>query len=179
MKRGTVAVVATMLGLLLLPTLVSAQSSQTANTLTLDDSSARPKATLGDIKMLVGHWKGGFLGSTAEEVWLPAAGGSMLGTYRLYKEKAVVFYEIMIAVEEEGSVAIKLKHFHPDLKGWEEKNETVTFRFIKASEDAIWFEGLTFRKQDDGSLQGFIAIRQKDGSVKEESFMYRPVRAWS
>lgn len=178
MKRGTLRVVATMSCMLLLPTPVDAQSWQTPNTLTLDDLSARPRATLADIKMLVGHWKGGFLGSTAEEVWLPAAGGSMLGTYRLYKEKAVIFYEIMIAIEEEGSVAIKLKHFHPDLKGWEEKNETVTFRFIKASENAIWFEGLTFRKQDDGSLQGFIAIRHKDGSVKEESFMYRPVRAW-
>jgi hypothetical protein len=54
----------------------------------------------------------------------------------------------------------------------------VTFRFIKASENTIWFEGLTFRKQEDGSLQGFIAIRHKDGSVKEESFTYQPVRAW-
>ena len=101
----------------------------------------------------------------------------MLGTFRLYREDKIVFYEIMIAVEEEGSVSIKLKHFHPDLKAWEEKNEMVTFRFVSANKNTIWFEALTFRKQADGSLQGFIAIGQSDGSVKEESFLYRPVRA--
>ena len=175
--KGTWKVMAILSGILLLPSMVRGQSAQTPNTLRLGESVARPKATLADLKLLVGHWRGGFLGSTAEEVWLPAAGGSMLGVARLFKEKEVVFYEIMIALEEEGSVSIKLKHFHPDLKGWEEKNETVTFRFVKANENTIWFEGLTFRKGQDGSLQGFIAIQHKDGSVKEESFSYRPVRA--
>jgi hypothetical protein len=84
--------VAILLCMLLLPRLVPAQSLQTPNTLTLDESAARPKATLADVKLLVGRWKGGFLGSTAEEVWLPAAGGSMFGSFRLYKEKEVVFY---------------------------------------------------------------------------------------
>ena len=100
----------------------------------------------------------------------------MFGAARIYKDTAVMFYAIMIAVEEEGSVSLKLKHFHPDLKGWEEKNETVTFRLVKASGNTIWFEGLTFRKREDGSLQGFIAIRCKDSTVKEESFTYQPVK---
>ena len=175
--RGFPTIVAVLLGMMLFPSMVSAQRPQTPNTLTLDDSATRPKATLADVTLLVGHWKGEFLGSTAEEIWLPAAGGSMLGVARLYKENEVVFYEIMIAVEEEGSVSIKLKHFHPDLKSWEEKNETAIFRFIKATESAIWFEGLTFRRRTDGSLQGFIAIQYKDGSLKEESFTYQPVGA--
>jgi hypothetical protein len=178
MKRGSATCLVTLLWILLLPGIVAAQSPQTPNTLKLDNPTARPKATLADIKLLVGHWKGEFLGATAEEVWLPAAGGSMLGTFRLYRGKEVLFYEIMIATEEEGSVSIKLKHFHRDLKGWEEKNETITFRFIQAHEHAVWFEGLTYRKLEDGSLQGFIAIRHTDGSVKEESFRYQPVRAW-
>jgi len=169
---------ATLLCLLLLPGLAAAQSRQTPNTLTLSASAPRPKATLADLALLVGHWKGGFLGSTAEEVWLPPAGGSMFGAARIYKDTAVMFYAIMIAVEEEGSVSLKLKHFHPDLKGWEEKNESVTFRFVKASGNTIWFDGLTFRKREDGSLQGFIAIRYKDGTVKEESFTSPPVKAW-
>lgn len=160
---------------LLAPATVVAQSAQTANTLKLDNPAVRPAATLADLQPLVGHWKGEFLGATAEEIWLPPAGGSMLGVFRLFKGDAVVFYEIMIAIEEEGSVSVKLKHFHPDLRGWEERDAVVTFRFVRAAADTIWFEGLTFRKRPDGSLQGFIAIRQKDGSVKEESFTYRPV----
>ena len=175
--QRSVAAVATVLCLSLFPRVLPAQRLQTPNTFALDASAARPKATLADLTLLVGHWQGGFLGSTAEEAWLPAAGGSMLGVARLYKDKDVVFYEIMIAVEEEESVSIKLKHFHPDLRGWEEKDEMATFQFIKASANTIWFDGLTFHKGEDGSLHGFIAIRYKDGSVKEESFTYQPVTA--
>jgi hypothetical protein len=177
MRHRLRAVVAASLCVLCLPNLASAQSQQTANTLKLDEGAPRPKATLADIGLLVGHWQGPFLGATAEEIWLPVAGGSMLGVYRLYQEGKVVLYEIMTATEEEGSVSMKIKHFHPDLKGWEEKDQSVTFRFIKASADTIWFEGLTFRKQRDGSLQGFIALSENDGRVKEESFLYRPVAA--
>ena len=177
MRQGMRNVVLTLFCILLLPQIGAAQSTHTANTLKLDTPNSRPPATLADIELLVGHWKGDFLDATAEELWLPAAGGSMLGVYRLYKEGKIVFYEIMLAVEEERSVSIKLKHFHPDLKGWEEKDKTVSFRLIKASADTIWFEGLTFRRQADGSLKGFIAIRSKDGSLKEESFLYKPVTA--
>jgi hypothetical protein len=62
-----------------------------------------------------------------------------------------------------------------DLTGWEEKDSMVTFRLVKASKDAIWFEGLTYRKHEDRSLRGFIAIRQKDGNVTENSFTLYPV----
>lgn len=165
-----------MLGLLLSPGLLLAQTQQTPNTLRLDRSDERPKATLADATLLVGHWRGEFLGSMGEEVWLPPAGGTMLGVFRLYREDRVVFYEIMTLVEEEGSIALKLKHFHPDLKGWEEKDEIVTFPLVRSGNDALWFDGLTYRRHEDGTLHGFIAIRQKDGAVTEESFVLQPVR---
>jgi hypothetical protein len=175
MRQGLRTAAAVFLTTLCLPAAGAAQSRQTANTLKLDDASRRPKATLADVSLLVGHWRGDFLGATAEELWLPPAGGAMLGVFRLSNAGKVVFYEIMTAVEEEGSVSIRLKHFHPNLEGWEEKNEMVTFRLVKASGDTIWFEGLTFQKQADGSLRGFIATGQKDGRIQEESFLYRPV----
>jgi hypothetical protein len=150
---------------------------QTPNTFSFDNTTEHPKATLEDIRLLVGHWRGEFLGAIADEVWLPPDGGSMLGVFRLYKDDRVLFYEIMIAVEEDGSVSLKLKHFHSDLIGWEEKDEMVTFRLVKAKKNTLWFEGLTYRKGEDGSLRGFIAIRQKDGNVTENSFTLHPVEA--
>jgi ribosomal protein S1 len=101
----------------------------------------------------------------------------MFGVAGLYKDTEVVHCEIVIAVEEERSVSLTLKHLHPDLKGWEEKRETVTSRFIRASGNTIWFDGLTFRRRVYASLQGFIAIRHKDGPVKEDSFTYQQVKA--
>jgi len=150
------------------------QRYQTPNTLILSHPSERPQATLADVSILVGHWRGEFLGAMAEEVWLPSAGGSMLGIFRLYRDDQVLFYEIMIAVEDEGSVSLKLKHFHSDLTGWEEKDGMVTFQLVKANEDSIWFEGLTYHKPEEDTLKGFIAIRQKDGNITENSFtLYR------
>ncbi len=175
MVRCWRSMVAIILCILSLSGIAAAQKPQTANTLTLEDPARRPKATLADLSLLVGHWQGEFLGANAEELWLPAAGGSMVGLFRLHKEGKVVFYEFMILVEEEASVSMKLKHFHPDLKGWEAQDAMKTFRLVKATRDAIWFEGLTFRKQVDGSLRGFIAISAKDGTVREESFLYRPI----
>ena len=141
----------------------------TPNTLSFDKDTKLPKTTLADVRLLIGHWRGEFLGGMAEEIWLPPAGGSMLGVFRLYKDDQVLFYEIMIMVEEKDYVSLKLKHFHPDFKGWEEKDGSVTFRLVKVGNNAIWFDGLTYFKED-GSLHGFIAIRQKDGHVTEETF---------
>jgi hypothetical protein len=153
-----------------------AQVTQTEHTLKLEENAARPKATLADVKLLEGHWKGDFLGAKAEELWLPPAGGAMAGIFRMYDGDKVVFYELMVLVEEEGSVSMKLKHFHPDLKGWEEKDAMKTFKLVKATPEGVWFEGLTFLKQADGSLQGYIAFKQKDGGAKEEAFVYRPAK---
>lgn len=154
----------------------SAQVKQTEHTLKIEEKAARPKATLADVKLLEGHWQGDFLGARAEELWLPPAGGAMAGIFRLYEGDKVMFYELMLLVEEEGSVSMKLKHFHADLKGWEEKDAMKTFRLVKATPEGVWFEGLTFLKQADGTLKGFIALKGKDGSAQEEAFVYRPVK---
>ncbi|MBI1321949.1 hypothetical protein GC170_02010 [bacterium] len=154
----------------------SAQVKQTEHTLKLEEKAARPKATLADVKLLAGHWQGDFLGAKAEELWLPPAGGAMAGIFRLYEGDKVMFYELMLLVEEEGSVSMKLKHFHADLKGWEEKDAMKTFRFVQATPEGVWFEGLTFLKQADGTLKGYIALKGKDGSAQEEAFVYRTVK---
>ena len=93
--------------LMLLPGAVLAQVQQTPNTLKLEEGAARPAATLEDVQLLAGHWEGPFMGATAEEVWLPAAGGTMLGMFRMFSEGEVFFYELMHMVEEEGSVSLK------------------------------------------------------------------------
>jgi hypothetical protein len=77
-------------------------------------------ATLSDFAWLAGHWTGPGLAGAAEETWTGPAGGSMLGMYRLVREGKVVFYEILTLTEKDGSVVLRLKHFNPDLTGWEE-----------------------------------------------------------
>ena len=141
----------------------------------LDPESGPPATTLADAAPLIGHWRGDFLGGTGEEVWLPPAGGAMVGTFRLIRDDAVVFYELMTIVEEEGGVVLHIKHFGADLAGWEEKEETVPSKLLKAEPDALYFEGLTFKFLPDGSLKGYLAMGPEGGDMTEAVIDYRRV----
>jgi hypothetical protein len=151
------------------------QEKETANTLKLS-STSRPKATIKDIAWLAGHWKGTALGGVTEEIWSPPMASSMMGSYRLIKnDTLVVFYEIVTITEDNGSLALKLKHFNKDLTGWEEKNEVREFKLVKKEKNKLWFEGMTFEVIDENNFRVFLAIQKKSGEVIEEIFPYKKV----
>jgi Domain of unknown function (DUF6265) len=130
------------------------------------------------MRWFAGHWSGAGLGGTCEEAWSQPAGGAMMGMFRLLKEGNVVFYEFLTLVEHEGSLLLKLKHFNPDLTGWEEKADSVKFRLLRSEPDAVYFDGLTFKRVGHDKLEIFLALRdRKTGAVREEKFeMDRRVR---
>ena len=144
--------------------------AQTANTIPAPADAPGPRATLADIAWLTGRWVGAGLGGVSEETWSAPASGAMMGMYRLVVDGKVSFYEFMNMVEENGSLVLKLKHFNPDLTGWEEKDRFVSFRLAKLTATEAWFGGLTFRRLGDDRLQIFLAIRDRSGAVREEEF---------
>lgn len=133
-----------------------------------------PPATLDQVAWLAGHWVGEGLGGVSEEMWSPPAGGAMMGNYRLLKDGAPVFYEFLLLVEENGTLILKLKHFHPDLTGWEEKADFVDFPLVAIEGDTIHFDGLSYQRLPDGSLRIYLLLRDRDsGAVREELFTLR------
>ena len=145
---------------------------RTPNTLTARDGVPSPRATLHDMRWLAGRWTASALGGETEETWSGPAGGAMMGMFRLLKDGKVVFYELLTLVEHEGSLLLRLKHFNPDLTGWEEKADTVKFRLLKISGDTAHFDGMTFHRLGDQTVEVFLAIRNRaDGSVREERFL--------
>lgn len=94
----------------------------------------------------------------------------MVGTYRLIKDGKAVFYEMMMLVEREDSIVLRLKHFNPDFTGWEEKDKSVDFKFVNKAGSRMNFSGLTFDKVSGDKLNIYLTLKQKDGSVKEEVF---------
>lgn len=148
----------------------TAQTKSTENTLKLADGEAGGRATIADMAWLAGAWTGEGLGGVSEEMWSRPAGGAMVGTYRLIKDGKPVFYEICWIVEQGGTIALRLKHFNADLTGWEEKDKTVDFRFIKKDGTRVYFSGLTFERVGSSELNIYLAIKQNDGSVKESVF---------
>ena len=151
---------------------VWAQSPRTEHTFQLDDPANQPSATLNDVSWLVGNWVGTAFGAQIEEVWNPPSAGSMVGLFKVIRDEQVSFYEIMLLVEEEGSLNLKVKHFNADFSAWEEKTEHVTFRLVAIEEDAIHFSGLSFYRTGPDEFVGYIAMRYGD-EVREEVLEYR------
>lgn len=149
----------------------AAQSQRTEHTLKLDDPDNPPPATLADASILVGSWSGTAFGGTLEEVWNPPSAGSMVGLFKLMQDDEVAFYEILLLVEEEGTLNLKVKHFSADFSAWEEKADHVTFRFIKAEEDALHFSGISFYRISDDEMHAYIVMRTGD-DIREEKLVY-------
>ena len=150
----------------------AAQSQRTEHTFELDDPDARPAATLEDVAMLVGSWTGEAFGSRFEASWHPPSAGSMVGLFKLLGESGVQFYEILLLVEEEGSLSLKVKHFTPAFEAWEEKGDYTRFRFVKAEEGAVHFQGISFYEVSEDELHAYIVMRSEDG-LREEKLVYR------
>lgn len=148
----------------------------TENTVKLKEGAVAPTASLDELAWLAGHWTGDGLGGQTEETWGAPSGGVMVGAFKLVKEGKPVFYEFMTLGPTENGLAMRLKHFNPDMKGWEEKEKFVEFRYIGAEGNVHRFSGLTFRRDSDDALTIFLALRQKSGEVKEMEFRMKRMR---
>ena len=147
------------------------QSQNTQNTLKLDDQSIRPAATIDDVAWMVGSWRGEAFGGTFEEVWTAASSGTMVGMFKLMHNNQPTMYEFELIVEEEGSLIVQLKHFNADLTGWEEKDRYISFPLVKLTEDAAYFEGLTYRRDGPDRLKVYVVVGI-GGKVQEEELLF-------
>ena len=178
---GTSGTLGTLAFALLFSLTASAQAPptlerQTPHTFRASASPADVPATLADFTWFQGEWTGTGLGGNCDESWSASAGGAMMGTFRFLKGNAPVFYEFLLLIEEKGTVVLKLKHFNPDLTGWEDKAKFVTFRLLKISKDEAIFGGLTFQRVGDDGMRIYLALRDgKDGPPREEEFVYKRV----
>jgi Domain of unknown function (DUF6265) len=148
--------------------------TNSANTMALAPSASSPPARLSDVQWIQGHWRGEAFGGITEEVWTPPLGGSMMCAFKLVVDGKVSFYEIVSLAEEGNSLIIRLKHFHGDLKGWEEKDKTVDFRLVKIVDNRAYFDGMTFERVSPDELNVYVMIG-KPGEEKEILFKYKRV----
>ena len=131
-----------------------------------------PQASLEAISWLQGAWVGEGLGGYCDEVWTTPKAGSMLGTFRLIMDGELLFSEFMEIKEEGSSILLRLKHFGRDFTGWEEKDKHVEFKLVKLTEDAVYFDGLTYKRIDESTMEVYVVIDTKQGST-EEKFSYQ------
>lgn len=148
---------------------------QFPNTMFLEEGETSPKSNLKSVEWLAGHWQGEAFGGITEELWTPPLGNSMMGSFKLMVDEQVSFYEIMTISEEEGSLILRLKHFHGDLKGWEEKDETHDFKLVKVTPNKVYFEGFTLEKISKDEINIYVVIDDA-GKQQEMKFPYQGVQ---
>jgi len=164
------------IALLILAFPVLAQEKSTENTVKLAAEAKGEAATVADMAWLAGSWTGDGLGGRTEEMWSAPDGGTMVGHFRLVKSDKAVFYELMAILETPNGLAMRIKHFNADTIAWEEKEKFVEFRYVRTAGNLVQFSGLTFRRDSDTQLTIFLALRQKDGEVKEHTFRMTRVK---
>lgn len=147
--------------------LVSAQE-----TLQLSEGQQSPKASLNDVSWITGHWTGEAFGGKAEEIWSEPMGESMMFVFRLVKDGKVSFYEIGHIQKLDQSLVLQLKHFDGNLRGWEERDETIDFKLVKLERNKAYFEGLTMERINKDQMNVYVLIEQ-DGKTEEIVFEYK------
>lgn len=165
----------TRLALLGIALLLNTATAQTEHTLTLGEGETGQEASIEDVAFLVGHWQGNGMGGFNEEVWGEPLGGSMMGVFRHLQNDEPSFSEIMQIAEEDGTLALRLKHFNPDLTGWETQDDMVTFPLVRVEPGSIaYFRGLTYELVSENELMIYLALHSR-GEVQEVSFELRRV----
>jgi len=133
----------------------------------------RPKADsrLASLAFLSGHWTS----ATEEEYWSSPIGESMVGTYRVLKDEAPVFYEFWAIEIENGEPVYKMKHFNANLQGWEPKDEFVRLPMTEHAANSVTFSNgkVTLHYERHGAILSSTLTRIKNGKEVKDEFRLR------
>jgi len=130
--------------------------------------------TLGDLAWMEGSWHGRGLGGDIEEHWTAAAGGTMVGVFRLTADLKVRVIEYLMITQEPDRVVYRFKHFGPDYTAWE-KDRPLEFTLVAASAKEAVFHSdvadqnsprrLTYRLVDPDSLSVVVEGSGEGGAL--------------
>ena len=127
---------------------------------------------LDDLAWLAGTWSGPTGRATSEEMWLPPAGGAMLGLSRTIAGNRMVSFEYLrLVARPEGVFYIAQPGGRPP----------VEFKLTRSTATEAVFENpqhdhpkvITYRRNADGSLTATIEGDEK-GEHKKQEFRFQP-----
>ena len=127
-------------------------------------------ATPPEFDWLAGHWCGGSEGSRIDEVWLPEAGGALLGMSRTVRDSNTDSFEFMRLVPGGGDAGL---HVQPNgvpatVFAIVEKGE----RWVRFQNSAHDFPNRIEYRLSDGRLLAEISGPGRDGEPMTIGFDY-------
>ena len=134
------------------------------------------KYSIEQLGWIAREWCGEALGGDAEETWMEPVADIMLGMFRLIRDNTVVFYELMSFEVEGDNILLRVKHFNPGMKGWEEKDKSLTFILQEVTQDKAVFNGLVFNRDGDDGINIELLMKTK-GKMNWVTFNYKRKRS--
>lgn len=139
------------------------------------------QVTPADLAWLTGIWKGQHGEDRVEEHWSALGGHTLMAMFRWQKGEKVWFFEF-ISVEQHGEhVLLRIKHFYPGLKGWEEKDLSTEFLLVELRErEAVFLQvnkpgpWMVYRLEGENRLVSYFV---KEESMPKEADIFYYSRA--
>ena len=104
-----------------------------------------------------------------EEIWSTVDAHTLMGMFRWISDDDVSFYEFMVIKVTDAGAELHVKHFHPSLVAWEEKDRFQVFILTELQahrsvftavqdpeESEVTGGWLTYELTDDNHLEVFI-----------------------
>lgn len=150
---------------------------------------AGPAAKIKDLAWREGTWVGRMPRGPVEHVILSPRAGQMPSFVRALDGEKVWFYEISVFAEHAGTLVSRVKHFTPELAGWEAQDAFVERRLVERDQAHLYFDGLTisrtgadsitiyFLERENGREGQTLALpftRSKEGNSVESQSRQRP-----
>ncbi|OFW11829.1 MAG: hypothetical protein A3H96_27280 [Acidobacteria bacterium RIFCSPLOWO2_02_FULL_67_36] len=109
-----------------------------------------PSADIQSVSWMAGHWIGVETEDLSEEIWLPPAADGMVGMWRWASKGKLRLFELLTISREGDGLALRLRHFRPDLSALEETDKPFVLPLIESAPNEAVFAGTG---SDNGPLR--------------------------
>jgi hypothetical protein len=134
--------------------------SAAQETRSLAPGARSPAATIDQLGWLAGSWTGEAMGGPVSETYSAPLGGRITGHFVASDGKGgVSFTELVDYVPVGRSIAYRVRHFGPDMKGWEDKTgKPVVFPLVAVEGSRWYFDGMTLDRTAPDALTMWVRI---------------------
>jgi hypothetical protein len=128
-----------------------------------------PPATLAVVAWLEGRWIGEMPEGPVEHVILGPSFGHLPGFVRAVNPQGVIFYELWVLAEVGGSLTNRVKHFSPQLAGWEAQDAYIDRPLVDRDANNLFFDGATYSRTGPDTFTVYFLNRS--GGVERDTIV--------
>lgn len=137
------------------------------------DGGVPPPPSIDQLAWLAGSWVGTGMGAEVTETYSAPLGGRITGHFVMADGKGgVAFTELVDYVPLGRSLGYRVRHFNPDMTGWEDRSgRPVLFALVAIEGDRWFFDGMTLERNGHDALTMWVRITE-GGKTQDVPFRF-------